>query len=350
LSFAPWAAVLAAWMSPAVRTAAADPILTYSDVTITAETVAPGIAARITDIGTFPTGGPGIVSVLDQPLFWSRFPYTQSTLPRGFLSALGTPSGFSAVGLSAFQLRGSDATATVVIEQTIENIGTSESPLLLDYAIPGLEVNILAFEFGSGRRVFLESSASATFTTEFYRGDGTLRSSSAAFDYSLSLRRYGFGDEEVLRSDDLLGEQGLGFLSSETRDHSRVLYGGFGGERSLGVLRPGERVHLRYALTAGISNNHFGGPLVNEVGFQSLVGDPFAVSGGGSFRVRGGEVAVVPEPSGVALMGTGLVLVGAVGGLRRIRRRGDGGCAREPVEAGSGVREAALPGSPRARG
>jgi hypothetical protein len=230
-----------------------------------------------------------------------------------------TTTGFAGLGVSGIQLDGGDAQAFATLEQSITNKGDAAGGLILKFTVPALEASILAGGSVDPGIFLLGSSVSATFTTFQYLADGRLLTEQTVFDFQLGIRRLAAGTTsvDIDRSPDLTAAAGVGSAFIQG-DIAGVKYGEIAGERTLAILEPGERLQILYTLTAAASNELH----IDEIGFQALVGDPFAVNGTGGMQV---SLAGVPEPSTLVPVGLGIVSICATSrrchsSLRRIRR------------------------------
>jgi hypothetical protein len=305
-----WAMATALFCSVlTARSASADAVLSYSDITLSAR-VELDLPVFI-DTKVFPSGGPGLVSLVYEPRSWAPFPTSQSALHRGYLSAVMTTTGFAGLGVSGFQGRGGDARAFAVMEQTITNTGDRETGLFLEFTIPRLEASLIAPASFDPHGQLFGPLALAKFTTVQFHADGTLLTEQTVFDYELALRRTKSGFTAIEISPDLRAAAGAGIPIIE-KGAVGIRYDPFVGEHALAILEPGERLRFVYELETVARNE----PRFDEVGFQALVGDPFQVSGSGGIRIT---QRTVPEPSTFVILATGLIAVGA---MRRYGRSG----------------------------
>jgi hypothetical protein len=307
------AAILLA--APSFRSVLAGPILTFGEISLSAQAGLSG-GVPIEDSGLFLSDEFGQVTTLFQPRTWTRYPTSTSAVPQGFLSTFMKTSRFGGVGVSGIQqIHDRSALASTTFSQIVTNTGDADAGLFLDYTIPALEASMLAGASINPGGLPFSSRARAVMFTEHFLADATSVGIQRVFDYELIFERLGTGldNVDIFRSDDLLGEQGLG-SPIDIGDVQGIQYRAFDGERLLTILQPGEFLVFAYTLVTEVSNEAG----VDEIGFQAMVGDPFQSSGPGGFQVRLAGATVLPEPSSLALMAIGVMGIGIA--MRRRRQ------------------------------
>ena len=322
VSRAPVVAVAVAILAAAAPSARAQvvpvptPTLDYGGTQLRGQVTRNGSVVA-SDTRTLGPGENGLVAPLYLPGDLTKFPTSQSTLTEGYASAVMAASGFGGVGVSFWSPGTPDLRSQAIWQQTVSNTGPHGVLVQADYTIPGLETSILAGPpygpFPVGQRP--EVVSSATLRATRVRADGSLGPEQIVFDYTLGLQRRERGSEiesyDVFRSPDLEADAGNGTVL-RIFDVTGIDYGAFSSTRLIGTLGAGESFVFQYRMDVAALAQRTRTP---ELGYQALVGDPFAVGGAGLLIREAPNATTAPEPASAALLALGL------GGLAIVRRR-----------------------------